>query len=189
MPKPLSVLFASLLAVLLVVPVALGQRLDGTLRGTILDPAGAVVPEAAVTATNQATGVVQTTKTSNAGIYVFPFMLVGNYTVTVKAKGFSTYVRRDVSVASNQVVEANGTLEVGATTATVEVTAGAEIVQTVSSQLSNTFDSRVAQLPVGQLNGSVFALSALAPNTTLMGSGVLGQGGSIGGARPRVNGF
>ena len=189
MPKPLSVLFASLLAVLLVVPVALGQRLDGTLRGTILDPAGAVVPEAAVTATNQATGVVQTTKTSNAGIYVFPFMLVGNYTVTVKAKGFSTYVRRDVSVASNQVVEANGTLEVGATTATVEVTAGAEIVQTVSSQLSNTFDSRVAQLPVGQLNGSVFALSALAPNTTLMGSGVLGQGGSIGGTRPRMNGF
>ncbi len=85
---------------------AFGQRLDGTLRGTVLDPAGAVVPDAEVTATNQATSVALTTQTSSVGIYIFPNLLVGNYTLTVKAKGFATYVRRDVSVASNQVVEA-----------------------------------------------------------------------------------
>ncbi len=187
--KSMLQLWLTILLCVVVVPVAFGQRLDGTLRGTILDSTGAVVPEAEVTATNQASGVVQTTQTSSAGIYIFPNLLVGNYTVAVKAKGFSTYVRRDVNVASNQVVEANATLEVGVTTTTIEVTAGAEIVQTTTSQLSNTFDSRLASLPVGQVDGNVLALAALAPNTTLMGSGVLGQGGSVGGTRPRMNGF
>jgi hypothetical protein len=170
-------------------PAVLGQRLDGTLRGTILDSSGAVVPGAKVTVTNQATGVEQTIETSSAGIYVFPNLLVGSYTLTVKAAGFAVYTRKNVDVASNQVVEANITLTVGATATTMEVTAGAEVVQTTTSQLSNNFDAQMTQLPVGQVDGNVLALAALAPNTTLMGSGVLGEGGSVGGTRPRMNGF
>ncbi len=169
--------------------VAFGQRLDGTLRGTVLDPSGAAVPKTEVKVTNQDTGVTSTTQTTTAGIYIFPNLLVGTYTVEVKATGFAGYVRRNVAVVSNQVTEANANLVLGKAETTIEVSGGAELVQTTSSQLANTFDSAAKDLPVGQLNGSVLALAALAPNTTLQGSGVLGQGGSIGGTRPRMNGF
>ena len=188
MRKLMTVLLAALL-VASAASVALAQRLDGTLRGTVLDPSGATVPGAAVKVTNQATGVELTTQTSSAGIYIFPNLLVGTYRLEVKGVGFATYARVPIAVASNQVTEANATLTVGTSTTVVEVTAGAELVQATSSQLANTFDASTVSLPVGQLNGSVLALAALAPNTTLMGSGVLGQGGSIGGTRPRMNGF
>jgi len=51
---------------------AYAQRLDGTLRGTVEDPSGAVVSEATVTATNQLTGLKQSAMTTSAGDYVFP---------------------------------------------------------------------------------------------------------------------
>jgi hypothetical protein len=156
---------------------------------TVVDPTGAIVPKAEVKATNQATGVTTTTQTSTAGIYVFPNLLVGKYSVDVKAPGFALSTRKDIAVASNQVVEANISLSLGAAETVVEVTGGADLVQVTSSQLANTFDSTAKDLPVGQLNGSVLALAALAPNTTLQGSGVLGMGGSVGGTRPRMNGF
>src|SRR5947208_1673777 len=66
---------------------AYAQRLDGTLRGRVEDPSGAVVSGANVTVTNQATGVKQTTQTTSTGEYVFPHLLVGSYTVEVGAKG------------------------------------------------------------------------------------------------------
>lgn len=188
MRKGVAVLFVAA-ALLSCAGMAFAQRLDGTLRGTVLDPSGAVVPGADVAVTNLATGVVVNTQTSSAGIYIFPNLLVGEYKLEIKAQGFATYVREPIRVASNQVTEANATLSVGAAATTVEVTAGAELVQATTSQLGNTFDVTLAHLPVGQLNGDVIALAALAPNTTLMGSGVLGQGGSVGGTRPRMNGF
>ena len=166
-----------------------GQRLDGTLRGTVSDPSGAVVLKAEVTATNQDTGVALKTETSTAGIYVFPDLLVGRYTLSVKAQGFAIAVRKDVTVVSNQASEANISLSLGSAETTVEVSGGAELVETSSSQLANTFDSTFKDLPVGQLDGNVLGLAALAPNTTMQGSGVLGMGGSIGGTRPRMNGF
>jgi len=56
---------------------AYAQRLDGTLRGTVEDPSGAVVSEATVTATNQSTGLKQSALTTGAGNYVFPNLLIG----------------------------------------------------------------------------------------------------------------
>jgi len=68
---------------------ASAQRLDGTLRGTVEDPHGAVIKEAEVTVSNQATGVKQTMQTTSTGEFVFPNLLVGTYTVEVRAKGFA----------------------------------------------------------------------------------------------------
>lgn len=188
MRKTAFAIFAVLLLTTLA-DVALAQRYDGSLRGDVTDAQGATVPDAKVTVTNKDTNVSQTTLTTSAGVYFFPNVLVGTYTVTVEKAGFQKYVRSGVRVSSNQVSEANIGLTIGSTSETIEVIAGSEIIQTTTSQISNTFDSTYANLPVGQLNGSVLALAALAPNTTLMGSGVLGQGGSIGGTRPRMNGF
>ena len=119
--------------------LSFGQRLDGTLRGTVEDPHRAVVADAEVTASNQANGVKQTMQTTSSGEYVFPNLLVGTYTVEVKAKGFADYSRKDVEVLPNQVVTADVRLSVGTAGEIVEVTGGGEVVQTTTAQLSNDF--------------------------------------------------
>ncbi|MEO6119592.1 MAG: carboxypeptidase-like regulatory domain-containing protein, partial [Terriglobales bacterium] len=171
--------------------LAMAQSLDGTLRGEVTDPSGAVVSGAKVTVTNNATGVSKSTTTSANGTYNFPNMLVGSYTVTVEGGGFKKYSREQVQVRSNQVVDVNAKMAVGSEGTTVEVTAGAEVIQT-DHQLVNTFDAtQIVNLPINSPAGvsGVLNLAILAPGTTTQGGGVLGQGGSIGGARPRMNNF
>ena len=180
----------SALAAVLLSISAYAQRLDGTLRGRVEDPSGAVVSGANVTVTNQATGVKQTTQTTSTGEYVFPHLLVGSYTVEVGAKGFANYFRKNVEVLPNQLITADASLAVGTEGTIVEVTGGAEVVQTTTAQLSNDFGARaVSDLPSPGLGGGPLNLALLAPNTTTQGAGVLGEGGSIGGARPRLNSF
>jgi carboxypeptidase family protein/TonB-dependent receptor-like protein len=189
MKKLLVFLFAALL-VAIGATSAFAQRLDGTLSGVVTDPQGGVIPDAKVTATNEATGVVLTSVTTSAGVYVLPSVPVGAYTVTVEKGGFEKYVRKGVQVYANQVTEAHAKLVVGAATTIVEVSAGAEVVQTTTSQISNDFgSSAVTLLPNTDLGGSPLNLALLAPGTTAQGGGVLGEGGSVGGTRPRFNQF
>src|SRR6266436_4007837 len=62
----------------------------GAIQGTVTDPTGAVIPQAAVTATNVATGVQTTRVTTGAGLYVLSPLAPGEYTVKVAAGGFQT---------------------------------------------------------------------------------------------------
>src|SRR5215472_13600078 len=186
----LTSLFVLLLGVALVPSYAMAQRLDGTLRVTVSDKTGAGIVDARVTVTNEGTNVSVAATASSAGTYVFPNLLVGTYTVAVEKDGFKKSVNKDVQVESNQIAEVATTLEVGEATAVVEVTAGAELVKTESSELGATFNEQaVHDLPLNTLGGDVKELSVFAPGTTTQQGGVLGSGGSIGGNRPRFNGF
>ena len=178
-------------SVLLVISIAAwAQRVDGTLRGDIHDASGALIEGAKVVATNQDTGVTQSVDSSSAGTYVFPNLLSGRYSITVEKEGFERYLNRNIELRANQVTQADAHLTVGTSNTTVEVTAGAETVQSSDSTLTNTFDNRqLVSLPVQAQGGGVLNLAILAPNTTNQGGGVLGEGGSIGGARPRMNNF
>jgi len=170
----------------------LAQRTTGTLRGQVLDPQGAVVQNAQVKVTNDATGVSQTILTTSAGTYNFPSILPGTYTVTVEAKGFKGYVRKNVTVLADQDNVADARLELGTTTETVEVSGAAIAVQTTSASLNNNYNSNdVVFLPSagGTLNGSPLNLAVLAPNVIAQPGGVTGVGGSVGGTRPRDNNF
>jgi len=170
--------------------VARAQRLDGSLRVEVGDTSGASVLDAKVTVTNEATGVSVSTTASSAGTYVFPNLLVGTYTVTVERTGFKKAIQKGVTVESNQVAEAKVALELGEITAVVEVEAGADLVKTESSELGATFSNQVvADLPLNTLGGDVKEFAVFAPGTTTQEGGVLGSGGSIGGTRPRFNGF
>ncbi len=170
---------------------ASAQRLDGTLRGTVEDPSGAVVHDATVTATNEVTGSTHSTQTTSVGEYVFPNLLPGMYTVQVQVPHFTKYIRQRVRVQPNQVVTADARLTIETVGAVIEVIdSGGDIVSTTSSQLSYDFDAHaVSDLPNPNNSGSPLNLALLAPNTTTQGAGVLGEGGSIGGARPRMNSF
>src|SRR5947207_2570692 len=178
------------LALIFSMPMA-AQRITGTLRGQVLDPSGAAVPDAQITATNQETGVSVKVATTSAGTYSLPTLLPGLYKITVEAKGFKSFVKKDVSVIANQDNVADAQVELGAATEMIEVTGGAVEVQTTSSSLNNSFDARSVDLPsgAGTLNGSLLNLAVLAPNVIAQPGGVTGIGGSVGGTRPRDNNF
>jgi len=185
----------SLLAAVLAICLGLGgvakaQSNEGSLRGDVTDNQGGTVADAKVTATNTATQVNYDTTTTSAGTYFFPSLPVGVYSVSVEKDGFQKYVRTSVQVNANQVTEANAPLTIGSSATTIEVMAGADLVQTTTSQISNDFGSKqITELPNTSLDGSPLSLALLAPGTTGQGAGVLGEGGSIGGARPRMNSF
>jgi hypothetical protein len=185
-----STLALLLLILLCIRPVA-AQRLDGTISGTVKDPSGAVVPGAVVAVTNDQTGTTRTTATSDVGFYSVPNLLVGNYTIKIEAPGFATYTRTTVQVLAAQVVEVSATLSMANSSQTIQVQAGADLVQAQSSQLTKSFDHKmVAELPtVSGQNSSVLNLAIYLPNTTTALGGTSGTGGSIGGLRGRQNSF
>src|SRR5215472_13495886 len=83
--KTLSVYFCWLL---LAATLALAQTSTSELSGTVHDNSGAVVPGANVTLTNEQTGVTYRQQTTASGLYSFPALPVGSYSVNVEAKGF-----------------------------------------------------------------------------------------------------
>jgi len=169
---------------------ALAQRIDGDLRGEVKDPGGAVVPGAKVTVTNEGTGRVVEVETSSVGSYFVPNLLPGKYTVTAEVIGFKKTIRRGIEVLANRLAEANISLEIGEVTQTIEVRAGAELVQTSTATLTGyTFKDEVTGLPNPSSSGNPINLAILAPGTTSMPGGMAGTGGSIGGNRPRQNNF
>src|SRR6267142_1226136 len=188
--RSISWLAVTALMLLLSNPAS-AQRTTGTLRGQVLDPTGAAVPDVPVTITNQETGVSIKVTTTSAGTYAVPSLIPGLYKVSVEAKGFKSFLLRDVNVSANQDNVADAKLDLGVATEIVEVSSGAVEIQTTSSSLNNTFDSRAVDLPnaAGVLNGSPLNLAVLAPNVVAQPGGVTGIGGSVGGTRPRDNNF
>src|SRR6266852_4955826 len=179
-----------LLSCVLTASLAQAQRLDGGLRVTVNDKSGASIQDARVTVTNEATNVAVTARASSAGTYVFPSLLVGSYSITVQKDGFRKAVSKGVQVGSNRVAEAVISLEIGEVSSVVQVEAGADLVKTESSTLDATFSGKVTQdIPIASLGGDVKEYAVFAPGTTTQQGGVLGSGGSIGGTRPRFNGF
>src|SRR4051812_20588292 len=77
-------------------------QFNAAIQGTVTDSSGAVVPNAAVTATNQATGVVARTQTTGSGVYRISGLPPGTYTVTVEAQSFSPHTDKDLQVAAEQ---------------------------------------------------------------------------------------
>ncbi|HEY7335165.1 MAG TPA: TonB-dependent receptor [Bryobacteraceae bacterium] len=128
---------------LLAVSAALvfGQVGNGTITGTVLDPAGAVVAGAAVEARNSQTGVAFPGVTTNAGNYTISDLPIGTYTVTVKVQGFKTYTHTNLALAAAQVLREDAKLEVGAATESVTVTAEASLLKTETGELATNVNT------------------------------------------------
>jgi hypothetical protein len=171
---------------------AAAQGIAGALRGQLLDAQGAAVPNAAITITNDATGVSFHTRSTNSGNYYTPELLPGTYSVTANAQGFSPTTQRNVKVLADRTNDAPPlVLKVGSVATEVTVEAGAQDVQTTTYTLSSDFSAQqIAELPnTASLNGSPLNLAIMSANTTTQAGGVAGTGGSIGGNRPRDNNF
>ncbi len=94
---------ASICLFLLVSACAFAQTVTGSLVGTVVDPAGSVVPGAPIQLTNQGTAAVLTATTDSEGLFRFPNLTPATYTVTVQATGFKTRVERDITSASVRI--------------------------------------------------------------------------------------
>jgi Carboxypeptidase regulatory-like domain len=129
--------------------MAFGQIGNGTITGTILDPAKAVVPGATVEATNQATGVVVSTVSTSAGAYTIPDLPIGTYTVSAKVAGFKTYNHPNLALAALQTLREDISLEVGQSAETVTVSAEASMLKTESGEMSHNITiQQLDELPL-----------------------------------------
>jgi hypothetical protein len=149
------------------------------------------VPKAKVDLQNADTGVVNSTTTDSSGVYRVQNLLVGNYNLTVNASGFTKRTLNGISIDLNKTTTANVTLEVGAVSTSLEVTAAAALLDTTTAQVANNYESRIAaDLPSAANNaGGVLNLALLGAGVSSSGGLGVGTGPSIGGQRPRNNSF
>jgi outer membrane receptor protein involved in Fe transport len=157
---PFAIIFGLMLAALML----WGQAETGQISGTIQDASGAVVPNVAVAAKNVATGVQRATATNTSGVYVLPNITAGDWEVTLSASGFASQKKR-VTVDVGAKVALDAKMEVGQTSTTVEVNAGAVQVNTESQTLSNTISNQqVTELP--SLTRNPYDFVATVPNVS-----------------------
>lgn len=149
-----ALLFAISLAIVVggpAIPCASAQVSGATLSGLVTDEKGGPVPGASVSIRNVGTGVVREAETNTDGYYSAPNLLPGSYEVRVAAKGFQTFIQREVTLSVGTQQALNLSLKVGELNQTVEVTATPPAIQTTSSTISAVVDSTtVRELP---LNG------------------------------------
>ena len=121
---------AACLMLAFTVPIAHGQD-NATITGTVTDTSGALVPNAAISLTNPATGQVRQTTSNSAGAYRFANVGIGNnYQLTANAAGFEKFVKTGIVVNVALTLEEDVSLTVGSAAQTVTVAADALQVQT-----------------------------------------------------------
>ncbi|MEO8734921.1 MAG: TonB-dependent receptor [Edaphobacter sp.] len=166
-------------ALILCVGGVSAQTLGG-ITGEIKDVSGALLPGATVTVTSSATNAVRTATTDGAGLYNFPALSPGGYTVRVERAGFKASVR-EVTLQVQQTAQADFKLEIGGTDQTIEVTGTVPQINSTDATVGTVIGNKqIVELP---LNGRDFLqLVALSANVTTgfsaPGQAAARQGGS-----------
>ena len=154
--------------------------LTGALSGRVTDPSGAVLPGASVGVRNLATGVNQSADTNHAGLYLFPALMPGAYSVTAGLTGFRN-VQVLVQVRVGNTTSQNFNLQVGASADTVKIMGTAPLLRPAESSASTVLErSFIEELP---LNGRRYTdFTVLTPNTAYDGdTGLVSIAGQQGG--------
>ena len=160
-------LFAFLLLVL-AAPTSLTAQNFGGVRGEVKDVQGGNIPNAKVTLTNQDTKVSRTGVTNDAGIYQFGAVDPGTYKVTITMPNFKTFETLNNIVTLGVTTTVDASLQIGATTETVEVTADTLALNTASASGGQLFSAvQVEELPL--LGRNPFMLEAFDSNVVLLG--------------------
>lgn len=150
LPRALEVLFALWALIVFCTATAMAQTGFSGLRGNVTDNSGAIVQGAQVVLTQPATGEkVRTAVSDQGGNFEFPNLTPGTYQVTSERAGFKAFVANDVVLDAGQVRRLDIRLAVGSTNETIEVHAGAALINTEGGSITGTFDkAKVADAPV-----------------------------------------
>src|SRR6267378_1260258 len=127
----LFVLLASLTS------VATAQTGTSRITGRVVDSKQASIPGATVTITNEATGISQTQTTTEAGVFAFDSLPVGDYTVTVELTGFKKFQMKGNALQVNTPLSVDVALEVGQVSEVVTVQGGTEQLETTNATIGN----------------------------------------------------
>src|SRR6202171_6528402 len=179
---------------------AYAQTSGATLSGTVTDQSGGVVPQAAISIKNVATGIMRSNTTSTAGFYSAPNLLPGVYEVKAEAQGFTSKIQMGVNLTVGEQQVLNFSLQVGQMSTVVEVSTEAPNVDLASSTISAVVSSTtVRELP---LNGRSWTdLATLQPGVNSIptqpdftagpnrGKRGFGNQLTIDGARPQENNY
>src|SRR6202167_1655408 len=132
---------------------ASADNLYASIRGTVSDPAGAVVPDAKLTATNLATGIKYSVTSGKDGLFTFVQLPIGDYDVRVEKSGFKAFAEGRIHLDLNQIFNLQVTMELGVVGDTITVEANAARVETTSMQLGNTISgSQIVDIPLNGRN-------------------------------------
>jgi hypothetical protein len=179
---------AVLCVLLFLGPSLHGQTSTGAISGTVSDSAGAAIPGAKVTITNEGTGATSTFTTDSSGFYSAEGLSVGRYSIHVTSSGFQESVTTGIQLDPGQRRGNNVKLSVGSATSQITVEANEQQVETESSESSGTITSE--QVSNLMLNGRNFQTLAIAiPGvSSTSGADALNGGGLEGGTTLIVNG-
>ena len=157
----------------------------GAIEGTVVDPTGAVVSGAVVTAKNVGTGVATTRTTTSSGYFVLSPLDPGGYTVTVAATGFEGFIQEHITLDAIQTIGLQITLKVGAPSENVTVSSAPAALGTENATLGTTIEQSVYEalpdvMTAGKRDPTAFVY--LSPGVTnTAGFGVFDGSGSRGG--------
>jgi outer membrane receptor protein involved in Fe transport len=195
-----GVLVLAILALIGLPAVSTAQSSKGTLVGAVTDPTGAAVPGADVKVISAQYGAPREATTDGVGTYRLEDLQPGTYKVTVTATGFSVLEIGNVIVQGSVTTTANASLQLGASSTSISVEAGAnQTIDTQSGQLSESLgQNEIQNLPNNSFNAAYLALTLPGVQDTpgyTSGTGAVnayltnGVSFSVNGTRPRANDF
>jgi hypothetical protein len=157
------------LGILFAVMPAGAQTTFASITGTITDPTGAAIPNAAISAVHVQSNYRYSAVSNSAGNYTLPNLREGVYTVRVQVPGFKEYVASDVQLVSLDVRRLDIRLEVGAVDTRIEVTAGATLIETETARISDSKSNmQLTELPLN--TRSLWNFVGLSPGVVQAGN-------------------
>lgn len=179
-----GVLLASL-ALALVSSSSNAQSTSGSFRGMVTDPSGAAIAAAAVSAKNEATGILQEVSSDENGAYTLGHLAPGVYTVTASKQGFKTLSKPGLELLVDQQISLNFALVVGTASETITVTSSTPVLQVHSVDTGQVIESKeILDLP---LDGRNFLDLAFLTAGVVHGAGGNADNISVNGQREFAN--
>ena len=173
--KKLILLFSCVLVLNVFIPLAFAQGGSAVLSGTVTDPTGAAIPAAHVTFTNVDTNLALTSQSNSSGLYRFPTVPPGHYTLAAEGQGFQKFQQSGIVITVSQQATIDIALKVGSETETISVQAGAALINTTNAEIANTVgEHAIRELPLnGRDPSSLVLLSPGTVNVLNTGAGTL----------------
>ena len=172
-------------------PIVNAQINTGRITGSVTDATGAGIADAVLSATNQETGVVTRSRSSESGEFVIGFLVPGAYRLEAEKPGFQRYVETAVAVTAGGIARVELALRVGEVRQQVEVQASQLNVDTETSELSQTFTHRQLDLLPNIDRNPLYQMNLMPGANNGRGSGNYGvnggeNGSSIGNSRNQL---
>src|SRR6202040_3433494 len=169
-------------------PTAWGQEVTATVTGSVVDPAGASIVGATITAKDKERETTSAVQANSTGVFQIPRLPIGTYELTVRAPGFQTAIYRSITLVLNQIARVDFQLKIGQAAETVEVTSTPPLLNTDTTQLRTVLDAHTnVDLPL--LSRNYIQLALLAPGSVHPDPQTLTSGdGPWGAGRPYING-